>query len=176
MKRINRFRATLKNNGFPTSESMKTVQDVSRIGLAFSNWTADGFRRWSWIPTSAPDPHVFGPGRTQGVKKVAAEFVAVTATDGAPLELWIAHEGAIPANVHCDLVGKDPWIQTTADIPGIAEVKFIEIKLRPRNTVVIPRHWWYAVRTAEGEKTDAWFWIGAFNTPISWVASKFAQA
>ena len=143
--------------------------------MAFSNWGADGFRRWSFLPSANPAPYVFSPQQVEGVKKVFSEFAAIVATDGAPLELWIAHEGAIPSSVQSDLVHKDPWIQTTETIPWIGEVKFIEIKLRPGNAVVIPKHWWYAVRTADGEKADAWFWIGEFNTPISWIASKLAR-
>jgi hypothetical protein len=162
----------------PLPENIGEIANVARLKYAFESWAADGFRRWSWLPVGTPQPYVFSKSETQGVQKVVSEFQAITATDGAPLELWIAHEGAIPSNVACDLLGKDPWIQTTDDIPWIGEVKYIEVKLRPGNAIVIPRHWYYALRTApmaagddDSENVNAWFWVGAFQTPISLLAS-----
>ena len=159
----------------PLPESMKEIAAVSRLDHAFSNWTADGFRRWSYLPTGVPAPFVLSEPQYIGVRKTTAEQTVITATDGAPLELWIAHEGAIPANVADDLAGKDPWTQTTADIPWIGEVKYVEMKLRPGNAVVLPKHWWWALRPAaqqEKEQTDAWFWVSSLHTPISWIATK----
>jgi hypothetical protein len=158
----------------PLPESMKEIAAVSRLDHAFSNWTADGFRRWSYIPSGAPTPFVLSEPQFIGVQKATAEQTVITATDGAPLELWIAHEGAIPANVADDLAGKDPWTQTTADIPWIGEVKYIEIKLRPGNAVVLPKHWWWSIRpaaTGQEETRDAWFWVSMLHTPVSWIAT-----
>ena len=161
----------------PLPDSMKEIAAVSRLDHAFSNWAADGFRRWSYIPTGLPAPFVLSEPQYIGVRKATAEQTVITATDGVPLELWIAHEGAIPSNVADDLAGKDPWTQTTADIPWIGEVKYVEIKLRPGNAVVLPKHWWWALRPAAASAaadttTDAWFWVAAFHTPISWIATK----
>ena len=159
----------------PQPESMKEIAAVSRLDHAFSNWTADGFRRWSYLPSSLPTPFVLSEPQYIGVQKATAEQTVITATDGAPLELWIAHEGAIPANVADDLAGKDPWTQTTADIPWIGEVKYVEIKLRPGNAVVLPKHWWWSIRPAaseEKEPHDSWFWVGTLHTPVSWIATK----
>ncbi len=166
---------------FP-EESMKEIAAVSRLDHAFSNWTADGFRRWSYLPSGTPTPFVLSDPQFIGVQKATAEQTVITATDGAPLELWIAHEGAIPANVADDLAGKDPWTQTTADIPWIGEVKYVEIKLRPGNAVVLPKHWWWALRPAapapaqqqqqqQQQQEDAWFWVAALHTPVSWIAT-----
>jgi hypothetical protein len=155
----------------PQPENGAEIAHVARLGYNFSNMTADGLRRWSWLPPATPSPTVFGPKDYQGVQKLTAEFTIVVATDGAPLDLWIAHEGAIPANVSEDLVGKDPWAQTTEDIPWIGEVKYVEMRLRPGNAVLVPKHWWLAIR--HGDKTgSAWFWKGDYHTPISWIASK----
>lgn len=161
----------------PQPQNIQEIAAVARLDHCLSNWTADGFRRWSWLPAGKTHPYVFGPQDYKGVQKTTAEFTAVVATDGVPLELWIAHEGAIPSNVSSDLVGKNPWTQTTEDIPWIGEVKFIEIKLRPGNAILIPKHWWLAVRIAEGAegKDTAWWWTAAFHTPISWVASAMSR-
>jgi hypothetical protein len=157
----------------PQPENKQEISAVARLPYSISNWTADGMRRWSWLPVTDPTPFVFGPEDFQGVQKITAEFTAIVATDGDPLEIWLAHEGAIPSSVSDDLAGKDPWIQTTDTIPWIGEVKFIEIKLRPGNAVLIPKHWWLAVRN--GGKDVAWFWTSAFHTPISWIASALHQ-
>jgi len=155
----------------PQPENSAEISQVARLGHAISNMTADGLRRWSWLPPGNPKPSVFSAKDFYGVEKLSAEFTVVVATDGAPLDLWIAHEGAIPANVSEDLVGKDPWALTTDDVPWIGEVKYVEMRLRPGNAVLVPKHWWLAIRHGGGEGT-AWFWQGEFQTPISWVASK----
>lgn len=155
-------------------ENMQEIAQVARLNHSFSNWSADGFRRWFWLPTQTPEPFILHGNDFLGVHAVTEESVTIVATDGAPIELWLAHEGAIPSNVSEDLLGKNPWIQTTEDIPWIGEVKFIEIKLRPGNAVVVPCHWWYAIRSAE-ENEDSWFWKGAFHSPISYLATKMSK-
>jgi hypothetical protein len=156
----------------PQPNNIQEIAAVARLDHTISNWAADGLRRWSWLPPSTPQPYVFGGTDYIGVKKLAAEYTVITATDGAPLELWIAHEGAIPSNVCSDLLGKNPWIQSSETIPWIGEVKYIEMKLRHGNAVLIPKHWWLSIRvTQEANNVAAWFWIAEFNTPISWIAS-----
>jgi hypothetical protein len=139
----------------------------------FQHWQGEGVHQWYHIPVSTPTPYVFQPTNHIGLRKGVSDFTVITATDGLPLELWIAHEGAIPHNVKDDIIGKDPWIQTTDTIPWIGDVKYIEIKLRPGNAVLLPRHWWYAVRAAQDDPTEpfAWFWIGALHSPVSCVAA-----
>lgn len=150
------------------------IAEAARLSHTLSNWRDDGFGRWSWLPASAatPEPGILTSADFRGVTKMTAEFTAFVATEGAPLEIWLAHEGAIPAKVAEDLVGKNPWMQTTNTIPWIDEVKFIEIKLRPGNALVVPRHWWVALRGAE--PADSWYWSAAFHTPVSYAASAVA--
>ena len=157
----------------PVPLNMDEIAEVAKLQSTLGHWRDDGFRRWSWLPSGAPTPAIYNTSDIQGVQKSRAEYTAIVSTDGTPLELWLAHEGAIPDAVAEDLMGKDPWIQTTDEIPWIGEVKYIEIKLRPGNAVLIPRHWYYAIRTA-GEG-DAWFWQGAFHTPVSWVVNRVAS-
>lgn len=151
------------------------ISEASRLPHTLSNWRDDGFSRWSWLPTpvSVPTPDLLSAAEFRGVAKTTAEFTALVATDGAPLEIWLAHEGAIPPKVAEDLVGKDPWIQTTNTIPWIDEVKYVEIKLRPGNALVIPRHWWVALRGADDDAAGAntWYWRAEFHTPISLAAT-----
>jgi len=158
----------------PQPENAAALGAAARLSHAIASWTADGFRRWSWLPPACPTPAVLGRDAFLGVQKTAAQFTVVVATDGAPCELWIAHEGAVPADVCNDLIGLNPWIQTTAEIPWIDSVKYIEIKLRPGNAVAIPRHWWYAVRSSCDD--DAWLWVGEFHTPVSWMATAARRA
>lgn len=152
-----------------TPVNLDELASVAKLDTTLRNWGDDGFRRWFWLPTSTPTPTILNPDQYFGVKKTAAEYTAIVTTDGAPLELWIAHEGAIPDNVADELRGKNPWIQTTEEIPWIGEVKYIEVKLRPGNAIVLPRHWWYAIRVADDKQ--AWYWTAQFQTPISWIAS-----
>lgn len=152
-------------------ENMDELAEAVRLKHTFENWGVEDIRRWSWLPASTPTPHVLHTAT--GVKKTTAEFTAIVATDGAPLELWIAHEGAISSQVSDELLGKDPWIQTSESIPWINTVKYIEIRLRPGNAVLIPSHWWYALRPASA--TPSWFWVGEFHTPISRVATALTK-
>lgn len=172
-----KFRTTwnhwLQTQDAPTPVNMDEISSVSKLGTNVQNWYADGFCRWSWLPSAAikVHPHIFTQQDIKGVNKTTSEFTTIVSTDGSPLELWIAHEGAIPDNVSYELLKKNPWIQTTKEIPWIGEVKYIEIKLRPGNAVVIPRHWYYALRQEEGTEGRSWFWTSDYHTPISWLAS-----
>lgn len=153
----------------PQPVNKHDLANVARLQYTLENWTAENFRRWSWIPVSVPKPFVFRSHEVEGIRKTTAEFTAIVSTDGEPLELWLAHEGAVPSSVANDLIQNDPWIQTTATIPWIGEVKFIEIRLRPGNAILVPKHWYIAIRNTGTQ--HAWFWTGEFHTPISRFAS-----
>ena len=105
----------------------------------------------------------------------------IASTDGAPLELWVAHEGAVPPDVYDYEEPVNPWTATTEHYPWVGDVKFIEIKLRPGNVLMLPRHWWFAVRSADNEgggdegpslnAHGAWWWRGDFHSVTSRVVS-----
>lgn len=154
----------------PEIINMDAIRAVSKLDATFQNWTLDGFRRWSWIPVSSPTPHVFQPGQYAGLQKLKAEYTAFVSTDGSPIELWIAHEGALPNMVGEELLGENPWTVTTKEIPWIDEAKFVEIVLRPGNAIVLPKHWYVAARVLDDD-AQAWFWVGEFHTPISKLVS-----
>lgn len=151
-------------------QNLEELAAVAKLDTTLRNWSDEGFRRWSWLPTSTPLPAILTDSQNQGVTKTTAEFTAIVPTDGEPLDVWIAHEGAIPETVADDLRGKNPWIQTTKEIPWIGEVQCIEVKLRPGNALIVPKHWWYALRVS-GEKGQSWYWTAAFHTPVSFLAS-----
>jgi hypothetical protein len=144
-------------------------------------WEDGGFKRWSWIPAHLTQTtvHVLGPTDIRQVQKTTAASTLLQATDGAPLTLWLAHEGAVPAKVIPALLQKDPWSLTADAVPWISEVKFVEIRLRPGNAIAIPTHWYWAAKPQPGDvgsmscmADGSWFWIAEFQTPISWLVSK----
>jgi hypothetical protein len=143
------------------------------------------FRRPFWLPGSfavnnvnanviPPTEHAF-----VGLKKTTAEATAWISTDGAPLRIWIAHEGAtkggdwLPAKPY----GRNPWTFKPEETPWISDLKFLEILLRPGNMLILPPHWWVALRCYEPDNTKnikgAWYWSCEFQSPISWVATRF---
>jgi hypothetical protein len=131
-------------------------------------WEDGGFHRWSWIPAHITTPLVQIFTNVQPVRRTTAATTLIQATDGAPLTLWLAHEGAVPAKVVPAIKGKDPWSLTADQVPWISEVKFIELRLRPGNAIAIPTHWYWAAKP-EGE--SSWCWIAEWQTPVSWIVS-----
>lgn len=147
----------------------------------FQNWGYDGMSRAWWLPVGTPTPHLFVQDNHTGLEKTKAEWTVIASTDGAPLELWVAHEGAVPPDVYDYEEPVNPWTATTEHYPWVGDVKFIEIKLRPGNVLMLPRHWWFAVRSAttEGNEDEgpvlnahgAWWWRGDFHSVTSRVVS-----
>ncbi len=158
-------------------ESMWEIAELQRPPV--ETWEDGGFRRPTWIPAHLlrPSVHVLAEDSVQAVRKTTAAATVIQATDGVPLQVWLAHEGAIPASV--SLEGANPWALTQDQVPWIQEVKFIEIKLRPGNALVVPTHWYYALKptlSAVGDQPTmadgAWYWIAPFHSPVSWGVSQ----
>jgi hypothetical protein len=144
------------------------------------------FRRPFWLPGSLAirnvRANVIVPRvrSVVGLQKTTAEATCVVATDGSPIRVWIAHEGAtkggewLPANPY----GRDPWNLKPEETPWISELKFLEIRLRPGNMFILPPHWWYAMRSDVTDNTQtitngSWYWTCEFHSPVSWVATRF---
>jgi len=144
------------------------------------------FRRPFWIPGSFAirnlRANVIVPRvrAIVGLQKTTAEATCWVSTDGAPLRIWIAHEGAtkggewLPANPY----GRDPWTLKPEETPWISELKFMEIRLRPGNMFILPPHWWVALRSDISDNSEpihngSWYWSCEFHSPISWVATRF---
>jgi hypothetical protein len=149
-------------------ENGKELGEKSKLDVTIRNW----FSRWFWIPTSIPHPYVLSDAPSNScipLRKATADATAIVSTDGSPVEVWLSHEAGIPDAIVDSLRGLNPWIQSTNEIPGVEKVKFIEVRLRPGNAIVVPTHWWYSVRSVE---SDSWFWIHEFQSPISWLATR----
>jgi hypothetical protein len=148
------------NNTRPVSlEPVAASLHLEKVSAAMAD---DGFTRWTLIPHSTPKPEVLHPSQSKLLKKTVPEFTVLTVTDGAPLEVWLAHEGAIPSD---GLLGLNPWDVTSKTIPWISDVKYVEIRLRPNNSLAIPKHWSYAIRNVEAD--ISWYHVTEFNTPVS---------
>lgn len=152
--------------------NMNEIAEILKLDETARNWRLDGFNKWYWLPTSMPNPIVAQPSYVHGVQKSLAEAKLIVNTDGGPLRIWLAHGGAIPPAVIPLLKGKNPWIQTTDDIPWITEVKYIELILRPGNALLLPRHWYYAIIS---EEMATWYWEAEFHSPISRLASQISK-
>lgn len=146
------------------------------------------FRRPFWLPGSMSvgnlTAHVV-PSHDKsfiGLRKTTAEATCWVATDGTPLRLWIAHEGAtkggeyLPPHPH----GKDPWNLKPEESPWISELKFMEIRLRPGTMFLLPPHWWIGIKCDSFMNENpvmegGWFWTCEFHSPISWLATRFQR-
>ena len=143
----------------------------TKLDITIQHW--EPLRRWYWIPVGSPTPYVLSSNPHNlciGLQKTTADATAIVSTSGSPLEVWVSHEGGIPSSLTDTLTGKNPWIQSTNEIPGVENVKFIEILLRPGNVIVLPAHWWFAIRCHTHTKRS-WFWTHEFHSPVSWIAT-----
>jgi hypothetical protein len=143
------------------------------------------FRRPFWLPGSfsvgRTVANVIKPNKADyvGLKKTTAEATCIVSTDGAPMRVWLAHEGAtkggawLPANPY----GRDPWSLKPEETPWISELKFLEIRLRKGNMLILPPHWWVAFRcldeTGGENKNGSWYWMSELHSPISLLATTF---
>jgi len=163
-----------------TIENGERLATSAGIGEMVNDWRSAGLYRWTWLPTSSCSVHLLPPTETAclPLQQVRSDCKWIVATDGTPLRLWLAHEGAIPSGMK--LEGKNPWTLTTAEVPWIVDVKFMEMRLRPGQAVLLPTHWWMAVKPELPVISDAptvgdgaWFWTADLDTPISWVLHQF---
>ena len=164
----------LQDNRMEMPLNIQEIVKAMKLQNVSEHIIADGFSHWSWIPIYPVNPYILQKDGFRGLRKTSAEMTGIVSTDGEPIELWIAHEGAIPQNVYEKLDGKNPWEQTTKEIPWIDTVKYIEIKLRPGNAIFIPRHWWIAIRSS-GKTERSWFLENEFHTPVSFVITNIRQ-
>jgi hypothetical protein len=127
----------------------------------------DGFTRWSYI-TTVVKPAVIPQDKNVPLTKGVAEFTILTVTDGAPLTIWLAHEGALNGT---ELMGENPWTVTSATVPSIGDVKYIEIRVRQYNSIAIPKHWYYALKN--DDDASCWYHSVELHSATSRIVSAF---
>ena len=108
------------------------------------------------------NPAVIPQGQHAPLTKGVAEFTVLTVTDGAPLTVWLAHEGALNGS---ELLGENPWTATSDTVPSIGDVKYIEIRVRQYNAIAIPKHWYYALKN--DDTMPCWYHSVELHTPVS---------
>lgn len=165
-----RFRTTFSQwlaNPDRTYRNASELGAACKLDLTIHNW----FSRWFWVSNSVPSAYVLS-GRPDNsclpLWKTTADSTAIVSTGGGAIEVWLSHEAGVPDSIADTLRGLNPWIQSTNEIPGVEQVKFIEVRLRPGNALVVPTHWWVALRS---ESDESWFWVHSFQNPVSWLAS-----
>ena len=156
----------------------------ANIDEMINDWKYSGLNKLTWL---------FGSYKTNGVvlppiedvcsplKQVKAECLLLVCSDGCVMNLWLAHEGSIPSGVEKQMKGKNPWNLTSETIPWIVDVKYIEIRMKPGQAIVIPSHWYYAVRpelpivaTEPIVGNGCWYYTTEFHNPFSYIVSKTA--
>lgn len=158
----------------PAHDDLSDFAGPIKLAPTFQNWVYDGMSCMHWLPVQTPCPMLLL--QEQPLKKMIAEWTAFVSTDGAPIELWVAHEGAIPEHDEEEVF---PWTATTTTVPWIGDVKYIEIKLRPGNAILIPKHWWVSMRPAiqpDTKRDGAWMWKGDFHSPASQFVSLLSSS
>jgi hypothetical protein len=161
----------------------RTMENGERLSISAGipdlvrDWRTAGLYRWTWMPTVSSSVFLLPPTETACIplRRVRSDCCWIVCTDGAPLRLWLAHEGAIPADMM--LEGRNPWTLTAKEVPWIVDVKFMELRLRPGCAVLLPTHWWVAVKPelpVEGKTVGdgSWGWMADLDTPISWILQK----
>jgi len=151
------------NDTYPDDlSSVQAAAHLERVGQAIQE---EGFTRWSYI-TTVVKPAVIPKGQCRPLTKGVAEFTLLTVTDGAPLTVWLAHEGALNG---AELIGENPWTVTSDSIPSIGDVKYMEFRIRQYVAIAIPKHWYYALKN-DGE-APCWYHTVELHTPVSRVVA-----
>jgi hypothetical protein len=159
----------------PGEPHPSNTADIASIAkLPVQEWLDGGFRRWSWLPSTTPHTFVLTSDQPLPLRKTTAAATLVQVTDGESASVWLAHDGVVPSELQEEIKGRNPWSLSSEEVPLMEEVKFIEIKLRPGNALIIPTHWWFAVKgpTVSKKVEGVWGWTTTFQTPVSWVVSR----
>jgi hypothetical protein len=103
-----------------------------------------------------------------GLRKTCATWTCLFPVDGELVVTIMPEnvESSLPANWH----GCYPGTLTIKDTPFIADLKFIDIILRPGNCLFMPAHWFVSwVSTEESGRVPMACTI-SYHTPISYLA------
>ena len=110
----------------------------------------------------------------KGLRKTTAIYTMIYPTS-EPLEVTLLteHQETYLPKVWR---GRFPEVLTIQDTPLVGEIKYINIKVRPGNVLIIPTHWFVSIRAVnrEVEKPLLWSWIEIHN-PISSLAARMEK-
>jgi hypothetical protein len=144
-------------------------------------WRYNGLNKYTWIMGSYKTKGCMIPpieNAIAGLSQVKADCLLLVCTDGCTMNVWLAHEGSIPNGVEKQMIGKNPWNLTSETVPWIVDVKYVEIRMKPGQAIVIPAHWYYAVKpelpiVASNAivGNGCWYYTTEFHTPISYLMS-----
>jgi len=175
------FLQSKTNNQITNGDVLADTSGLVEHATTISN----EFRRPFWCPGSfavgKTSANIIKPNKADfvGLKKTTAEATCWISTDGSPLRIWLAHEGATKGGewLPAKPFGRDPWALKPEETPWISELKFLEIRLRPGNMLILPPHWWIALRSSKEDGSNvhngSWYWTSEFHGPISWISTIF---
>jgi hypothetical protein len=103
-----------------------------------------------------------------GLRKTFATWTCLFPVDGEILVsiMTEAVESALPA----EWVGCFPSQLTAKDTPFVADVKYIDIVLRPGSCLFMPAHWFVSWTSTDGSKVVPMACTISYHTPISLLA------
>lgn len=167
---------------YKNAERLATSANIDEM---IHDWRDNGLSRLVWL---------FGNYKTKGVvlppienvctplTQVHSDALLLVCSDGCNMNLWLAHEGSIPSGIEKQMIGKNPWNLTSIEVPWIVDVKYVEMRLKPGQAIIIPSHWYYSVKPElpiVGSDitvgSGSWYYTTEFHTPISMAISKFSN-
>lgn len=170
------------HKNYKNGERLATSANIDEM---IQTWRDEGLNRMVWMPSNYKTNGVLLPpieNVCTPLKQVKCDDLLLVCSDGCNMNLWLAHEGSIPSGVEKQMIGQNPWNLTSETVPWIVDVKYVEMRLKPGQAVVIPSHWYYSVKPelpiVASEPVignGCWYYTTEFHTPISWFISKFGK-
>ena len=127
---------------------------AEEIDLASGLHELDAGRQWWWLPEVRNcRVDILEPGEVHGFEWIKAERQWIGCSHGGPVTVWLVHNRY---KRYLQSFGGDPWAMTVAEVPWIARIQYIEVKIKPGWCLSLPAHWGYALKP-EGTEA-AWVW------------------
>ena len=152
-------------------EQAATIASVSGISVWANKWINPVIIHPAmklWI-----SPHYHCWAGNIGLRKTFATWSCLFPVDGEITVTIMPEncESSLPANwKNCY-----PSTLTIKDTPFVADLKFIDIKLRPGNCLFMPAHWFWAWTNSNQESTTPVMTCTiSYHTPISNIAFKLS--
>lgn len=101
--------------------------------------------------------------------EVQPEIQWICVTDGVPLSLWISNNSAKSVLRNITKTQRiNPWALSSAEVPWVSELKYIEVLVKPGTMVGIPRGCFWSARPSDIKGTT-WYWTAQSHSPISYL-------